>query len=57
MVPGSYYDIWCKKQKDKGITKFWIIYTYYKLLIIKKTIFFTHVKSKHKKLLFIIRKN
>lgn len=43
--------------RNKGITKFWIIYTYYKLLIIKKTIFFTHVKSKHKKLLFIIRKN
>lgn len=39
-----------RKKIDERITKFWIIYAYYKLLIIKKTIyFFTSVKSKHKK--------
>lgn len=42
---------------DERITKFWIIYTYYKLLIIQKIIFFIRVKSKHKKLLFIVKKN
>lgn len=57
MVPVHIMTYGARNKRTKELLKFWIIYTYYKLLIIKKTIFFTHVKSKHKKLLFIIRKN